>query len=303
MMATLASAATADPRRGRTSSSSRRRHGLLRPRLLRRRDRHAEPRRARGRRAAVHAVLQHRPLLPDAGQPAHRPVPAPGRRRPHDGGHGRVRRLPRRPQPPLRHHRRGAASRPATAPTPSASGTSPGTSGPDGPKHNWPLQRGFDRFYGTITGGGSFYDPFTLARDNTLISPVADPEYKPETYYYTDAITDHAVRFVGDHAEGPRGQAVLPVRRLHRRPLADARAAGGHRQVQGQVRRRLRADPQGPVREGREARADRPEAGHDARRPRTGTRWRTRSGRPRAWRSTRRWSTAWTRASASSSPS
>src|SRR4051812_31752607 len=33
---------------------------------------------------------------------------------------------------------------------------------PDGPKHNWPLQRGFDRFYGTIHGAGSFYDPFTL---------------------------------------------------------------------------------------------------------------------------------------------
>lgn len=25
---------------------------------------------------------------------------------------------------------------------------------PDGPKHNWPLQRGFDHFYGTIVGGG-----------------------------------------------------------------------------------------------------------------------------------------------------
>ena len=28
-------------------------------------------------------------------------------------------------------------------------------------KHNWPLQRGFDRFYGTIHGGGSFFDPIT----------------------------------------------------------------------------------------------------------------------------------------------
>src|SRR6187402_2355971 len=69
----------------------------------------------------------------------------------------------------------------------------------DGPKHNWPLQRGFDRFYGMVSGGGSFYDPFTLCRDNNLISPAADPEYKPETYYFTDAITDHAVRFLADH--------------------------------------------------------------------------------------------------------
>src|SRR3954463_6370940 len=29
---------------------------------------------------------------------------------------------------------------------------------PDGPKHNWPLQRGFERFYGTVTGAGSYYD-------------------------------------------------------------------------------------------------------------------------------------------------
>jgi arylsulfatase len=67
------------------------------------------------------------------------------------------------------------------------------------PKDNWPLQRGFDRYYGTIHGAGSFYDPSSLTRDNTLISPFADPEYKPQTYYYTDAISDHAVRFVAEH--------------------------------------------------------------------------------------------------------
>jgi arylsulfatase len=71
--------------------------------------------------------------------------------------------------------------------------------GPDGPKHNWPLQRGFDHYYGTIHGAGSYYDPATLTRDNTAISPYADPEYKPERFYYTDAITDHAVRFIADH--------------------------------------------------------------------------------------------------------
>jgi arylsulfatase len=70
---------------------------------------------------------------------------------------------------------------------------------PEGPKHNWPLQRGYDRFYGTIHGAGSFFDPNTLTRDNTMISPYADPEYKPETFYYTDAISDHIVRFVREH--------------------------------------------------------------------------------------------------------
>ena len=70
---------------------------------------------------------------------------------------------------------------------------------PEGPKHNWPLQRGFDRYYGTIHGGGSYFDPSTLTRDNTPISPFADPEYRPQRFYYTDAISDHAVRFITDH--------------------------------------------------------------------------------------------------------
>jgi arylsulfatase A-like enzyme len=72
---------------------------------------------------------------------------------------------------------------------------------PDGPKHNWPLQRGYDRFYGTIHGAGSFYDPNSLTRGNTQISPRADPEYKPETYYYTDAISDNAVKFIDEHQQ------------------------------------------------------------------------------------------------------
>jgi arylsulfatase len=70
---------------------------------------------------------------------------------------------------------------------------------PDGPKHNWPLQRGFDRFYGIVGGGANYFDPFTLCRDNTQISAFADPRYKPKTYYLTDAIGDHAARFIGEH--------------------------------------------------------------------------------------------------------
>jgi len=71
----------------------------------------------------------------------------------------------------------------------------------NGPKHNWPLARGFDRYYGTIHGAGSFYDPSALVRDNTMISPFADEQYQPKTYYYTDAIADHAVRFVAEHEQ------------------------------------------------------------------------------------------------------
>ncbi len=71
----------------------------------------------------------------------------------------------------------------------------------DGDKSAWPLQRGFDNFYGTITGAGSFYDPSTLCRQNTLITPENDEEYQPNTYYYTDAISDNAVNFLQQHHE------------------------------------------------------------------------------------------------------
>ena len=41
-----------------------------------------------------------------------------------------------------------------------------------------------------------------MTRDNELISPYKDPEYQPEQYYYTDAISDHAVRFIREHSDG-----------------------------------------------------------------------------------------------------
>jgi len=71
---------------------------------------------------------------------------------------------------------------------------------PDCNKKNWPLQRGFDRFYGTIHGANSFFDPVTLVCDNDFISAYADPHYRPDTYYYTDAISDHATRYIREHS-------------------------------------------------------------------------------------------------------
>ncbi len=60
-------------------------------------------------------------------------------------------------------------------------------------RSNWPLQRGFDRHYGTILGAGSFFDPCTLADGNKLVPP-GSPDY-----YYTDAIGDHAVQYIAEH--------------------------------------------------------------------------------------------------------
>ncbi|HYE17959.1 MAG TPA: arylsulfatase [Tepidisphaeraceae bacterium] len=73
---------------------------------------------------------------------------------------------------------------------------------PDGPRTNWPLQRGFDRLYGTIQGGGNYWDPAMLIRDNTPITPENDSAYQPKNgFYYTDAIGDHAAQFIGEHVK------------------------------------------------------------------------------------------------------
>lgn len=61
---------------------------------------------------------------------------------------------------------------------------------------NWPLQRGFDHYYGTILGAANYYDPGYLCRDNTLVNTTNDPEYHPEHYYFTNAISDNSVKFI-----------------------------------------------------------------------------------------------------------
>ena len=59
-------------------------------------------------------------------------------------------------------------------------------------KHDWPLNRGFERFFGTIRGGGDYYNPLGLISNNDFIE--AD-----SNFYYTDRIAQNAQRFVSEH--------------------------------------------------------------------------------------------------------
>ena len=65
-------------------------------------------------------------------------------------------------------------------------------------KDTWPMQRGFERFFGTILGAGSFFDPITLTYGNDPIASV------PEGFFYTDAISDTAATFIKDHVENKK---------------------------------------------------------------------------------------------------
>ncbi len=63
----------------------------------------------------------------------------------------------------------------------------------DTPNGSYPAQRGFDKYYGCLSGGGSYYKPTPVYSNLTRIKEF------PDDYYYTTAITDSTVSFVKQH--------------------------------------------------------------------------------------------------------
>ena len=57
-----------------------------------------------------------------------------------------------------------------------------------------PTQRGFDRFYGIVAGSANYFFPRLLMEDDRFI------ELDPTGYYFTDAITDNAVKMLDENA-------------------------------------------------------------------------------------------------------
>lgn len=58
------------------------------------------------------------------------------------------------------------------------------------PLEQYPINRGFDKYYGTIWGVVDYFDPFSLVNDSTIVRTV------PDDYYHTDAINDTAAAYV-----------------------------------------------------------------------------------------------------------
>ncbi len=68
---------------------------------------------------------------------------------------------------------------------------------------DWPLQRGFDRYYGCIAGAAHHFHPYGWRIMHDGNEP--DPEPQSTTnrpFYSTDAFADHAIRFIRDHESG-----------------------------------------------------------------------------------------------------
>ena len=58
----------------------------------------------------------------------------------------------------------------------------------------YPLSRGFDRFFGTVSGGGSYFRPYALMEQDRFI------DLGDRQFYYTDAISDSAAAMVQEAA-------------------------------------------------------------------------------------------------------
>jgi arylsulfatase len=56
---------------------------------------------------------------------------------------------------------------------------------------NWPVQRGFDRFFGIISGSDSYFNPVIFSDNKKYPAP---PDF-----YLTHAISDSTVKFIGQH--------------------------------------------------------------------------------------------------------
>ena len=64
----------------------------------------------------------------------------------------------------------------------------------DADSHNWPMQRGFEKYYGTIAGAADYFNPVTLTQGNESIQ-------SPKDFYYTDALGQQAATYIREHKQ------------------------------------------------------------------------------------------------------
>ena len=128
---------------------------------------------------------------------------------------------------------------------------------------HWPVDRGFDRYFGLVSGGSNYWkldQGRVMAIDDRAITP-ADTELADD-FYYTDAFTHYATKFLDEHAQRHRDKPFFlylaytaPHWPLHARPADIAKYQGKYLIGWDELRKRRHAkmveqglvDPKWPV--------------------------------------------------------
>jgi arylsulfatase A-like enzyme len=72
----------------------------------------------------------------------------------------------------------------------------------DAPRRNWPLQNGFDEFYGILDGFTSLHEPHQLIDGNSI----KHVDEFPDGYYLTDDLTERALQMLRDRQLGEQSR-------------------------------------------------------------------------------------------------
>ena len=67
-----------------------------------------------------------------------------------------------------------------------------------GKKGQWPLDRGFDRYFGTPSGGGVYFKDTLQIRTNVFFVKDDQRVEVPDDFYVTESFTDHALEFLDE---------------------------------------------------------------------------------------------------------
>lgn len=74
-----------------------------------------------------------------------------------------------------------------------------------GDKHSWPMQRGFEQYYGFLEALTNFHHPHRMYEGNAVVDTA---EY-PDGYYLTDELTERAVRMIREVKMADANKPVL----------------------------------------------------------------------------------------------
>jgi len=112
-----------------------------------------------------------------------------------------------------------------------------------GQRPHWPVDRGFDRYYGLVDGGSNY---FKIDAGRTLALDGEKTDAQGDDFYMTDAFTDHALQFL-DEARSKKKPFLLytaftsPHWPLHARPEDIAKYRGKYRDGWDALRARRHA--------------------------------------------------------------